>query len=157
MQLILHEQHELHFVCAFTYYCPKRKSLIFDFVLLFTLFRLFFISFRLCAGPVDSFAECRYWCRSKASVAKVLNWHDRAIKERQRSILPSFTLQHSPRRAHLLHTVADKRHRYWTHFPCLSRILSRESRRLLVLHFGVCAHVVKLSVVSLVKEKPVIG
>lgn len=125
--------------------------------LLFTLFRLFFISFHLGAGPVDSFTECRYWCRSKASVAKVLNWHDRAVKEQQRSILPSFTLQHSPRGVHLLHTVADKRRRYWTHFLRLSRTLSRESRRSLILHSGVCTHIVKFSVVSLVKEMPVIG
>lgn len=137
----------------FTVKIQSGKALFLILYLLFTLFCLFFISFHLCAGPVDSFAECRYWCRSKASVAKVLNWHDRAIKEQQRSILPSFTLQHSPRGVHLLYTVADKRHRYWAHFDRLPRIFSRESCRLLVLHF---AHVVKLSVVSLVKKKPVI-
>lgn len=119
------------------------KALFLILYLLFTLFCLFFISFHLCAGPVDSFAECWYWCRSKASVAKMLNWHDRAVKEQQGSILPLFTLQHSPRGVHLLHAVADKRHRYWTHFLRLSCTLSRESRGLRALHFGVCARVVK--------------
>lgn len=61
-------------------------------------------------------ARVQYWCSTKVGVAKVLNWHDRAIKEHQRSILPLFTLPHRSLLVHLPHTLTDKRQSFCTYF-----------------------------------------
>lgn len=73
-------------------------------------------------------ARDQYWCGSRASVAKVLNWHDRAIKEPQRSILPSFTLLHRPLFVHSLHTLTDKRQILNTLPPSLQYFVTHMTR-----------------------------
>lgn len=76
---------------------------------------VYFFFFCCCTSPSLNLslyvlsARVQYWCSSKASVAKVLNWHDGAIKEHWRSIQPSFTLLHHPLCVRLPLTLTVKR------------------------------------------------
>lgn len=103
-------------------------------------------------------ARDQYWCSSKASVAKVLNWHDRAIKEHQRSIPPSFTLPLHPVCVHLI-ALTDRRQRLLTHFLHLCSTLSDlslESHILFLLYLCLWLPIVLIhcsKVVCLVKKK----
>lgn len=67
-------------------------SLLLKIVSTILFISFFFSKLLLSLLPADSFAECRYWRNAKAGVAKVLNWHDGAVKERRGSMPPSFTV-----------------------------------------------------------------